>query len=244
MTESSEFSNNEDRGVPLGKMLQKAEIEWPPGSFRHFIPNDIIKKLENKERVLEELVRIFPSKGKDTLGGYAEAIAAHARRIFAILLRSDSRNRRAICDFIDDHVTDACLPLVKIFKVPDEVERSSEYTLAKNELELGHSNRLCKAKDHTECGIKVLSTWDDEQLMSLNRDQWKAQSPVFRRIPYAVPHYEFRDTMILPFTEDGEKTDLMFGGYSEVWPIRIHPAHQDILISAATPVWLTIMEIK
>jgi hypothetical protein len=56
-------------------------------------------------------------------------------------------------------------------------------------------------------------------------------APVFKKEerPDVIPHIELNDACLLPFIEDREKHDKMAGGYSEVWGVRIHPAHQKLL---------------
>jgi uncharacterized short protein YbdD (DUF466 family) len=231
LSKRSTFLPYRDRGESLETILQEAEIEWPPNGNSYFIPNDKIALLENEERVLKELIRIFPKAGKVTLSRYAKVIATEATQIFTILLCSSAGKQREICHFIDEHVTDSSLPLVKIYTAPYAKQTPYNYTLGKNE------HGWCQVADHTQCGIRALSTWGVLAIQSLCRDQWKAQSPVFRRVPHAVPDYQFPDAVVLPFTEDEEKETLTSGGYGDVWPIRIHPAHQDILISTSNPVW-------
>jgi hypothetical protein len=106
--------------------------------------------------------------------------------------------------------------------------RFSSYTLAKYE----HKNY--QTEGHAGCGIMALSNWEGRDAQILSRDQWLALSPIFKRASKEVPHYHFENSTVLPFTEDDEndKEKMMYGGYSEVWAVRIHPAHQDIIRSS------------
>jgi hypothetical protein len=210
-------------------MLREAQIEWPPEGNFWFIPIDVIRKLEEKGPVREELQRIFPGMDRGPLDHYVHVICTKATKIFAILLASSSEIEEAICELLDEGITDANLPFVRVPLYGVERERrSSSYTLAKYE----HKN--CQTEGHADCGIMALSNWQGNDVRNLCRDQWLALAPIFKRDSKKVPHYHFEDATVLPFTEDDEnsKENMMYGGYSEVWGVRIHPAHQDIIGSS------------
>jgi hypothetical protein len=234
MSGGSNISRNGDHVGALAKMLREAQIEWPPDENSYFIPVDKIRELEKKELVREELRGIFPIMGSDELDHYVEVIRSEATKIFAVLLCS-AGIQGEICKLIGEGVADSDLPLVRVHGVRKK-RRSASYTLAKKEHGRCKVHGFCQVEGHAECGIKALSSWDRMEVQNLCRDQWLTLSPIFKACPQEVPHYDFDDAVILPFIEDEEKNKLLHGGYSEVWGVRIHPAHQEILISSNTSV--------
>jgi hypothetical protein len=229
MSGNSDTSRDGDEGGYLAKMLRGAQIEWPPNENSYFIPINKIRALENQELVWEELQGLFPTMSGDRLENYVKVICTKATKIFAVILFSPPRKSEAILTFIDEGITDANLPLVRVYRR----RGSPTYTLAKKE----HDE--CHEQGHRGCGIKALSKWGRTGIQNLCRDQWLAQAPVFKKCEQEILHYEFDGAVILPFTDDEENAEggLKIGGYSEVWGVKIHPAHQDILISADTSVW-------
>jgi hypothetical protein len=222
-------SGSTSRNGGLMSMLRDSQIEWPPEGLSWFIPIDVIRKLEEKGPVRKELRGIFPRMDRDPLDHYVHVICTKATKIFAILLASSIDIQGAICELLDEGITDANLPFVRVPLYGVERERrSSPYTLAKYE------HRNCQTEGHAGCGIKALSNWQDIEIKNLGRDQWLALSPIFKRASKEVPHYRFEDATVLPFTEDDENNmeKMKCGGYSEVWAVRIHPAHQDIIRSS------------
>jgi hypothetical protein len=153
-------------------MLRQAKIEWPLEMHSYFIPIDIIRKLEEKRLVREELRRIFPRMHRDPLDHYVHVICTKATRIFAILLASSIDIQEAICELLDEGITDVNLPFVRVplYGVERERRFSTSYTLGKYE----HTN--CQRESHAGCVIRALSNWRGFEIQSLCRDQWLALS--------------------------------------------------------------------
>jgi hypothetical protein len=227
MNKSESTFHNGGQTGSLTSMLRDSQIEWPPEGLTWFIPIDVIRKLEEKTPVRKALERIFPRMDRESLDHYVHIICTKATKIFAILLAS-SIDIRGIRGLLDEGIRDGNLPFVRVPLYGVKRERRSSYTLGKYE----HKN--CQTEGHDGCGIRALSNWQGADVQNLERDQWVALSPVFKKASEKVPHYHFEDTAVLPFTEDDEnkKGKMMYGGYSEVWAVRIHPAHQDIMISS------------
>ncbi|PMD33649.1 kinase-like protein, partial [Hyaloscypha variabilis F] len=72
--------------------------------------------------------------------------------------------------------------------------------------------------------------WQWRDINDFCHAQWAFLAPVFDELH---KHYELDDNDILPFIEDNEKF-LRQGGYSEVWGVRIHQAHQLLRQSSAS----------
>ena len=106
--------------------------------------------------------------------------------------------------FLDKQMTDSDLPL----KVPLAVLRQE------NQEELP----------------KVFENWTWRDIQDFCHAQWAFLAPVFDKVH---DHYELDNNVIFPFIEDGESS-LRQGGYSEVWRVRIHQAHQRLRDSSTT----------
>ncbi|CZR57585.1 uncharacterized protein PAC_07474 [Phialocephala subalpina] len=70
--------------------------------------------------------------------------------------------------------------------------------------------------------IKTFDFWEDEYLEEFECIHWWMSSPIFK---LHQELYEFDDRTILPFVRLHEGPRQ--GGYSEVYPVRIHPSHHE-----------------
>lgn len=78
--------------------------------------------------------------------------------------------------------------------------------------------------------ITIVSSWPIYLLESFNNYQWKLLPPYFTlstKLKPEVLHYSFEDGTVLPLIEDEEITSGFSGGYSDVWKVKIHPAHHN-----------------
>lgn len=108
--------------------------------------------------------------------------------------------------------------LVLIREGPAVVDLLEEIT----DLDLPISRARCKI-------LRTFSQWTAKAVEDFDRDQWSFISPIFDQVGL---HYELNDHVVLPFIEDNERHGLISGGYSQVWSVRIHPAHQKFLHSS------------
>lgn len=115
-----------------------------------------------------------------------------------------------ITAFLDEQMTDADLPL----RVP-----------------------LAILRQENQAGLpKVFENWPWCEIHDFCRAQWAFLAPVFDQVH---DHYELDNNVILPFIEDEENFRRQ-GGYSEVWGVRIHKAHQrlrDSSVAAKEPLF-------
>ncbi|TVY16217.1 Cyclin-dependent kinase 14 [Lachnellula arida] len=72
---------------------------------------------------------------------------------------------------------------------------------------------------------KVFAGWPPHDINEFYHIQWSFSAPVFDQLH---KHYEMDEHVIMPFVES-EEDNARQGGYSEVWRVRIHPAHQRLL---------------
>jgi serine/threonine protein kinase len=62
------------------------------------------------------------------------------------------------------------------------------------------------------------------EINDICRVQWYFLAPIFDTLH---EHYELDDSAVLPFIKN-EESSAQQGGYSEVWKVQIHPAHQQL----------------
>ncbi|KAF3765541.1 kinase-like protein, partial [Cryphonectria parasitica EP155] len=137
------------------------------------------------------------------------------KRIFATLVLINQVV--AIGDFIQEGLYDMHLP----FYLPDQ------------KLDLhGDVYRLSNPEeDNTKIPIPLFSGWKSLERENFEKYQWQFLAPFFDVMSgeNSRPlHYVLEDSRILPFIEDLEgkgPEPVISGGYSEVWRVKIHPAH-------------------
>ena len=200
--------------MTLQKQLERALIIWPGGSNQLFLPVDIQDRLITGLQVTTEFNRMFPRATEIERSRCVERICLSARKLFAILLGRGKGE--AIMDFLADGITDSDLPLVKY--PPEDV---TEYTL--------------RARRQIETPIRAVEAWTFRDFLYFYGEQWWFKAPVFDTLG---KHHELEDDCVLPFVEDKGIKDkesniknINAGGYSDVWGVRIHPAHQKVFKS-------------
>jgi hypothetical protein len=213
-------------GVPatLEQKLLDAEIEWPPGSVRYFIPVDTIDSLITPEEMAKELRNIYPDMKEPAISSYATTICKTAKKLVAVLLCIGKG--KFICAFLNEGLSDADLPFVR-----SRPFSPFDLCIASH---AGPSG--CLKQDHKGCAIKAMSSWNARDIQEMCREQWLVQAPVFENIPgQNIPHKDLDDNIILPYIEDHEGLQDFTsarGGYSHVWGVRMHSAHQKVYQSA------------
>jgi hypothetical protein len=213
----------------LATDLIVSKREWPSESNSYFIPINEIEKGVQEKVVRTALRGIYPGLDSRRLDSAAHRICNTAQRLFTVLLcGSEGRYRLAILDFVEGGVTDADLPLVRVYLTASVSSRGRMiYTLGKK------NHEYCPRSQHDNCGINCLSSWRPSNIEELCRDQWLVLAPVFKTYWDFVEHHNLDSSIVLPYIEDQESDNelVKYGGYSEVWGVRIHPAHQRLLRS-------------
>ncbi|KAH8651811.1 kinase-like domain-containing protein [Tricladium varicosporioides] len=196
----------------LQDQLLNAQIEWPEGENKYFIPVDAIRKLVTVHSILVELRRFETDISEPgrlvRLSGF---ILATAPRLFAILVYIGET--RSVWKFLKDGLDDTDLPLIRSAKSSQE-EPSNQFTLCTST----YPNR----------SIASMETWSKKQIIAFDRDQWVMLAPVFKapKEGKKLRHYNLDKNQVMPFIEDLELTNQAAGGFGSVWGVRIHPAHQ------------------
>ena len=199
----------ENMATTLQDQLEHALVRWPRGNEQFFLPIDVQDRLLTASYIATEFDRLFEGLSPAEQQSYVSRICGSARKLFAILLVIDKGE--SIIAFLSDGVTDYDLPLVKH---PTRAANSC-YTL--------------RAKRRIDSPIQAIERWAWRSVRHFYREQWGLKAPAFDT---TCEHYELEDDCVLPFIEDKEgNIGNLSGGYSDVWGVRIHPAHQKVFKS-------------
>ena len=92
--------------------------------------------------------------------------------------------------------------------------------------------------------IETFGSWSDHDLEQFDRAQWWMQAPTFR-LNEGLQILD--DNTVLPFVplkSLGQAMEAKQGGYSEVFTVRVHPAHHEFWAKTGRPVsrYLVLMD--
>ncbi|KAE9370832.1 kinase-like protein [Stipitochalara longipes BDJ] len=199
--------------------------EWP-GRNRYFLPINEHQHFLKEEVVRTVMREAYPELDNYKLNKATRHICAHARKLFLILLYCGFCS--TIRDFLNDDVTDEDLPFARVYS---SGARDSNWTLGKKK----HKN--CQRNHDGDCGLSALTSWKRMEIIALGRDQWLVLAPIFSIYNDHIKHYDLEETTVLPYVRDQELEDggMKSGGYSEVWGVKIHRAHQYLLPPSSNP---------
>lgn len=189
----------------LEEKLWDSRIEWPPHQMTYFIPLDEMKRLVTLDSILAELSRVEFRHDKLARGALATSISDQALKLFTILTAMSKSE--CVLEFLEEGLEDRDLPLTPM-------EQSSS------------KNKILCSRRKPGVAISCTSNWRRSETEAFLRDQWWTLAPVFTSSNYSVRHWELDDRCVLPYVEDGERSQAVMGGYSSVWRVKIHPAHQ------------------
>jgi hypothetical protein len=140
------------------------------------------------------------SCGEDDARATAEDAHKWAKKLYAVLALV--KKGSDIKSLLEEGLSDRALPLAR------EENEPGLFSL--------------QLKDGTP--IKTFSSWSEKDREKFDRVQYWMTAPVF----HDKVHYELNDKTILPFVPFGGSSEMKKskqGGYSEVYPVRLHPAH-------------------
>ncbi|CZR63081.1 uncharacterized protein PAC_12978 [Phialocephala subalpina] len=181
-----------------------------PNEGRFFIPIDSINSIITKEMVTFQLKaqRDWMHRGRETsIGTMVEDCAPKLFGVLTIIC-----NPGTIVDFLSNGITDRALPL--------------------SGSNLSHLTRIPFPRWTSINGYETppSARWTSWEVEEFCRVQWWFLAPVFEFNPSCrVDHYELEDERVLPYMNSDDKASKVEGGFSEVWPVRIHPSHQRAL---------------
>lgn len=185
----------------LRALLRQRRLECPHGNHNFFIPANALKDLVVVDTVLSNIATSNSRLNDDQVLDYAQKVCQHATKLFAAL--AYVKMAPSICSLLEEGITDHDLPFVR----------------RKND---GKSFRLLRQSGDQ---IHTFEEWESKEREKFDRVQMWMIAPVFK----LLGHYELDDKAILPFVpfdgmEEMEKKSRQ-GGYGEVYPVQIHPAH-------------------
>lgn len=208
----------------LVNQLFQSQIESPPGSNNHFLPCDILEgRLLRRFTVRMFLVAQGIPEGEE-LKFYAKTISTQCKRLLALLIIGAFKPiAQRLIEFVKRGITDIDLPFHR-------------YPLGNRQSYMLCSERHMKSGAHP-CAVEAMKDWEIQEIKEFCRLQWVVQAPLFQkkdRIDGSARHYEFDQSVVLPFIEtyEYESSYSHQGGYSQVWPVRMAPGHQDIYLPA------------
>ncbi|KAH7386570.1 putative cyclin-dependent kinase 2 [Cadophora sp. MPI-SDFR-AT-0126] len=210
--------------LQLKRRIDGERYEWPPGENKWFIPRSTINALIDESSIKEILKRGFNDKSAKDVHRYTTEIVSSSKRLFIIFLCTPFMETTVLEELLEEGICDKHLPFSRV-KKPESSDRNS-YKLGK----IGHNK--CRKADHGGCIIKSLSSFDQADIRDLDENQWPVLAPTFQLASSGVSHYDFPRAIILPYTEDFEEEMSNSGGFGEVWKVRIHPAHQELVDSS------------
>jgi hypothetical protein len=205
----------EENTMTLQGQLEIALVPRPRSNEQFFLPADAQDRLIIAPKVAEEFERLFPNLALGERSAYVSRTCSSARKLFAILLGIDKGE--SILDILSDGITDEDLPLVKHPKRSANASYTTPYF-------------TLRAKRRIDRPIQTIDNWNwRTSIRQFYCEQWWLKAPVFDTLG---KHYELEDDCVLPFVEDKEDINVNSGGYSDVWGVRIHPAHQKLFRSS------------
>lgn len=206
---TNENETEESFQSSLKDQLLEAQVDT--GGVEHylFIPIDSIIRIVTKLNIRRELTRIRINQSLVDLEALTDTMHDRSPKFFGILAIID--RTQTIIDFHTAQIFDVDLPL----------RRSRDL------LNSGKSApKSLNLQSSRGTSILVFRTWTKWKVQEFFRVQWTVLAPVFSS---PGQYYDLDDNCILPFIEDTEgQQDMKSGGYSHVWGVRIHPAHQKI----------------
>lgn len=198
-------------------LFEDRQIEWPDEKSTHFLPASVLEDGQLQTSMLRELQGMLPStselqENQEKCQRMCTA-AESSRKLLAIYFYVSEKDGQAILDVFDEGLRDIHLPLTRIYRH----EGDRRFYLARK----GHSSVIQK-----------MQHWSQRRVTTFYAAQWKLLAPVFQPDPNVniIPHHDLEDSCLLPFTHDeshGKNKIIMEGGYSEVWRVKIHQAHQN-----------------
>ncbi|KAJ9156221.1 Protein kinase [Pleurostoma richardsiae] len=193
--------------VPLKEQL--SAVLCPGDRGRLFVPDDALHQIVTDE-ALQAQVRLITSSNQ-TGASITSDDAVKFRKIFAVLTLIDQADK--LPSFLAEGIQDADLALVKVHQ-PRDGQRTFDL----------------RRKNAPDVPLASFQGWTQSQLEQFDKSQWLFLSPVFSSVSQkkAKP-LPLEDKVILPFTESTEnaKKDHYRGGNSEVFRVKLHPAHHD-----------------
>lgn len=200
---------------------------WPPKEpNQHFLPLDKLEKLVNIQTVFQELQThdSFRHKPAEHLQDLANKVCQKSDRDNSTTTRTKIFGTLLLITRLD---------ALEMFIEEDLWDKDLPFFMGDLEGYLDSETSQMFRKDRKP--IRLFSTWDYFQSEGFAKNQWKFLAPFFK-LPLNDDtrplRYHLQKDHILPFIEnleheesDNESGNVISGGTSEVFRVKIHPAH-------------------
>jgi hypothetical protein len=187
----------------MKERLHTARRECHRNSHNNFIvPRCKQDELITESAIANDIQIRYPDIDRSDAVQKAQIACQSAKQLYATL--AYMKKGPELCPLLEEGLCDKDLPLLR------KPNARSQFALERR----------------SGIPIKALEYWSDKHLEKFDRVQWWMTAPVFRE----REHYELEDKAILPFipfNSHVETQEAKQGGYSEVYPVRIHPAHHE-----------------
>jgi hypothetical protein len=187
--------------------------------FKSIVPRCAIDRLVTVDAVSKDILK-NRTINEDEVARCAHQVCKDAKYLYAVL--AYMKKGADVCQFLAEGITDADLPLVRKGNVPRKL---ALYRRQGDGFEL----------------VKAMESWSDKHLRKFDQYQWWMRAPTFK----SLDHHDFDDDDVLPFValkEEEKQIPSKQGSYSEVFPVRIHPAHHDFWESSCPVVSETLFD--
>jgi serine/threonine protein kinase len=181
--------------------LENARSECPLRPHTFVVPKDVQEDLITESTIAKDIQAHTTHITEKEAEEYAKKACQCARCLYATL--AYIKHGADICALLNEGITDDNLPLVR---KPND--RNASLYLRSGNL------------------VEATKSWKPKHRENFDRVQWWMNAPVFN---YGE-HYPLDEKTVLPFIPlDSSDASLgkKQGGYSEVYPVCIHPAHHD-----------------
>lgn len=200
----------------LKDQLRHARVEDARLHHRFIIPRGALESLITINNVEKDILARNHALEPADVRLAAEQTCRIARKLFAIL--AYMKKGPDICSLLKDGVSDIDLPFQR------RRSDNGEFTL----------QRISRVP------IETFETWSDNEIEKFDRVQWWMLAPVFED----KQHYELDENTILPFIpfkSNPETAKKKEGAYSEVYAVRLHPAHHEFWAHSNSEVRCTLL---
>ena len=203
-----------DARQSLADLLRKHQTDdvhdrgfWSLPLLQHILSRDrVLKELQSYENVnVEECVEHIRPKEDFPEGSGTQTYL----KVFALLVLQEKG--RDIVFFIDENISDRCLPLCRRPNTP------------KSAVDLG-------SKDSPQKPLSCLQKWNPHERVLFEKTQWEVLVPFFELDDnYMAKHYQLDDKTILPWCKRDERSlsstqpSKNEGGFAEVSCVKIDP---------------------
>lgn len=213
--ESISLRSNADSSSTLSELIREKSQEAVSAEKRTFYAISDLEAVVTRITARQELGDVHDVDEILDQIFNPRTISNHKTRVFRIFVILTLMGKpAAIKDFIDDEIYDLDLPF----------ERTTAEGILKNRDQYLR-NRQIPGRSHSEVGI--FKRWTAVDIESFMEKQHAVCVPIFDLNTQGgapVSHYNLHGQTILPFIENDQHS-LRSEGRSDVWSVKIHPAH-------------------